>query len=78
MENLFILPLFAYKMASTLDSMIGYKSERYRDYGWFAARLDDVLNLVPSRLTALLMVCLIIAGCTLWAKPELVSRFELP
>ncbi len=48
--------LFAFKMASTLDSMIAYKSERYKDYGWFAARLDDLLNLIPARLTALLMV----------------------
>ncbi|WP_423129537.1 adenosylcobinamide-phosphate synthase CbiB [Gaoshiqia sp. Z1-71] len=48
--------LFAYKMASTLDSMIAYKSERFKSYGWLAARLDDLLNLVPSRLTALLMV----------------------
>lgn len=48
--------LFAFKMASTLDSMIAYKNERYKDYGWFAARLDDVLNLIPARLTALLMV----------------------
>ena len=48
--------LFAYKMGSTLDSMIAYKDARFREYGWFAARLDDLLNLVPSRLTALLMV----------------------
>jgi adenosylcobinamide-phosphate synthase len=48
--------LFAFKMASTLDSMIAYKSERFKAYGWFAARLDDLLNLVPARLTALLMV----------------------
>ncbi|WP_430973044.1 adenosylcobinamide-phosphate synthase CbiB [Sunxiuqinia rutila] len=48
--------LFAFKMASTLDSMIAYKDERYKAYGWFAARLDDLLNLVPARLTALLMV----------------------
>ena len=48
--------LFAYKMASTLDSMIAYKSKYYKAYGWFAARLDDLLNLVPARLTALLMV----------------------
>ena len=48
--------LFAYKMASTLDSMIAYKNERFKAYGWFAARLDDLLNLIPARLTALLMV----------------------
>lgn len=43
-----------YKAASTLDSMVGYKNERYRQFGWAAARLDDLLNLLPARLTALL------------------------
>jgi adenosylcobinamide-phosphate synthase len=42
--------LFAYKMANTLDSMIGHKSERYLVFGWAAARLDDGLNLVPAPL----------------------------
>ena len=50
--------LMAYKMANTLDSMIGYKSERFRQFGWFAARFDDVLNFVPARITAVLMVVL--------------------
>lgn len=50
--------MMAYKMANTLDSMIGYKSEKYRQFGWFAARLDDVLNFIPARITALLMVIL--------------------
>lgn len=54
--------ILAYKMASTLDSMIAYKSERYKEFGWFAARLDDVLNLIPARLTALLMVILSFSG----------------
>jgi len=45
-----------YKAASTMDSMIGYKNERYLDFGRFAARLDDVLNFIPSRLCALLMI----------------------
>ena len=45
----------AFKAASTLDSMIGYRDEKYRDVGWFSARMDDVLNYVPARLTALLM-----------------------
>lgn len=48
--------MLAYKMANTLDSMIGYKSERFRQFGWFAARFDDLLNFVPARITALIMV----------------------
>ena len=48
--------MLAYKMVNTLDSMIGYKNEKYREFGYFAARLDDVANLVPSRLTAMLLV----------------------
>ena len=48
--------MVAFKMISTLDSMIGYKSDRYKDFGWFAANLDDLMNLIPARLTALLMI----------------------
>ena len=47
--------LFAYKMANTLDSMIGHRSERYRSFGWAAARFDDLVNLVPARLSGLLL-----------------------
>jgi adenosylcobinamide-phosphate synthase len=46
----------AYKAINTLDSMVGYKDERYLRFGWASARLDDLANLVPSRLTALLIV----------------------
>ena len=43
----------AYRAANTLDAMIGHKSARYLRFGWAAARLDDVLNLLPARVTAL-------------------------
>jgi adenosylcobinamide-phosphate synthase len=48
--------MMAYKMINTLDSMIGYKNEKYFYFGKFAARLDDVANFIPARLTAFLMV----------------------
>ena len=48
--------MLAYKMINTLDSMIGYKTERYKDFGCWAAHIDDVANYIPARLTALLMV----------------------
>lgn len=47
---------FFYKAANTMDSMIGYKNEKFADLGFFAAKLDDVLNYIPSRLTALVMI----------------------
>ena len=47
--------LWGFKAASTLDSMVGYLDEKYRDIGWSSAKLDDVLNYLPARITALLM-----------------------
>lgn len=46
---------FFYKSVNTMDSMIGYRNEKYIDIGQYAAKLDDVMNYIPSRLTALLM-----------------------
>ncbi len=49
--------LWGFKAASTLDSMVGYLDEKYRDIGWAGARLDDVLNFLPARLAAAAMCC---------------------
>ena len=55
--------LFAYKMANTLDSMIGHQTPRYRSFGWAAARFDDLLNFLPAPISGLL-----ISGAAVFAK----------
>lgn len=55
---------FFYKAVNTMDSMIGYKNDRYLDFGRYAAKLDDVLNYLPSRISAWLMIL----SCSLLGK----------
>ncbi len=59
--------MMAYKMVNTLDSMIGYRTERYKDFGCIAAHIDDVANYLPARLTAFMMI--MVAG----RRPGLVG-----
>ena len=46
----------AYKAINTLDSMFGYKNEKYRDFGFFPAKVDDIVNFIPARVSGLLIV----------------------
>lgn len=61
--------ILAYKLINTADSMIGHMTPKYREFGWASARLDDLLNLIPARLTALL-----IALTHGWIDPRPILR----
>jgi adenosylcobinamide-phosphate synthase len=67
-----------YKAVSTLDSMVGYRNERYLHLGWASARMDDLLNFVPARLSALLMILAApLAGLSLKGALAVVLRDRL-
>ncbi len=63
---IFGLPgILVYKAVNTADSMIGHMNERYAQFGWAAAKLDDLLNWIPARLTAAL-ICLVYRSSSAW------------
>ena len=64
-----------YKFINTADSMIGYRTARHADFGWAAARLDDVLNFIPARLTALL-IALPAGTLTAWRDIQADARLH--
>lgn len=68
--------LWLYKAVNTLDSMVGYKDERYEKFGKFSARTDDVLNFIPARITGFLMIFFIIpkSGLPLFKRLKNWSR----
>ncbi len=58
--------MLAYKAINTADSMVGYRTERFEDFGWAAARLDDLVNWLPARLSAIMILIA-------YARPDLWS-----
>jgi adenosylcobinamide-phosphate synthase len=65
----------AYKAISTLDSMVGHPDERYSDLGWASAKLDDLANWIPARLSASLMV--IAAGLTMRSINSTIESWRI-
>jgi len=65
----------AYKAINTLDSMVGYRNGRYREFGWASARMDDVANFIPARLTAaLIWIAALLPGFNAWRAFRVTLR----
>jgi adenosylcobinamide-phosphate synthase len=65
----------AYKAVSTLDSMVGYRNQRYLQFGWASARMDDLVNYVPARISALLLIVSApLAGCSMSGAARITLR----
>jgi adenosylcobinamide-phosphate synthase len=67
-----------YRLANTLDAMWGYRNRRYRDFGWAAARLDDLLNIIPARMTALSYTLLGASGRAFHCWRNQAATWESP
>ena len=67
--------VMAYKAINTLDSMVGYKNEKYINLGWFSAKIDDIANFIPARITgALIIVVAVLTGKHPWLAAKSIWR----
>jgi adenosylcobinamide-phosphate synthase len=73
-----IVGLFIYKAINTLDSMVGYRNKKYENFGKFSARLDDVANFIPSRITALLIALLFFSKSSFLSIIKFAHLHESP
>jgi adenosylcobinamide-phosphate synthase len=68
----------AYRAVNTLDSMVGYKNDKYREFGWASARLDDVANFIPARITAVLLLLVAALSGYNWRMGWQILRRDAP